>query len=307
MADTSNLFKGILSAALTPLTSNLEPDHTLGAAHCKWLLENGCDGLVIFGTTGEANSFSVGERIDIINNLIDHGISPGVMMPGTGCCSITDTVELTRAAVEAGSPGVLMLPPFYYKNVSDDGLFASYSEVIQRVADSRLKIYLYHIPQISNTPISTNLIEMLVRAYPDTVVGMKDSSGIFENMVEVMKAVPGFVVLAGADDLLLPHLKNGGHGCISGCANVSARLNAEVYAGWKKGEDVSKANEKLCAVRDLIGQFALSPALKHLMARHSKNVEWLNIRPPLTMFSDAIVQELYSGFDALNFDIVKAG
>ena len=303
MTSSANLFGGILSAALTPITSDFKPDYALAAAHCKWLLENGCDGLAILGTTGEANSFSVGERIEIIQNLISNGISPDVLMPGTGCCSITDTVELTRAAVDAGAAGVLMLPPFYYKNVSDEGLFASYSEVIQRVADSRLKIYLYHFPQMSTTPISTSLLERLVTAYPETVVGMKDSSGVFENMLEVMKAVPDFVVLTGLDQLLMPLLENGGHGCITACANVSGRLSAEVYANWKKGEDTRKANEKLCAVRALISEYVLVPALKHLMARHTGNRGWLNINPPLVMYDDVIVQELYAGFDATNFEI----
>ena len=302
----SKLFSGILSAALTPLTADLKPDLKMGAAHCKWLLENGCDGLAILGTTGEANSFSVGERIEIIESLIDDGVSPDVMMPGTGCCSITDSVELTKAAVDAGAPGVLMLPPFYYKNPTDEGLFASFSEVIQRVGDSRLKIYLYHFPQMSNTPISLNLIGMLTKAYPDTVVGMKDSSGIFENMVAVRKEFPDFVVLTGADNLLLPHLENGGHGCITACSNVSANLSAQVYAGFKNGTDVSEVNAKLNAVRELMSQYVLFPALKHLMARHSGNEGWLNIRPPLVMFDDAKAQELYAGFDAIDFNMAKA-
>jgi len=305
VTDTSKLFSGILSAALTPMTADLKPDHAMNAAHCKWLLENGCDGLAILGTTGEANSFSVAERIEIIQSLIENDIPADVMMPGTGCCSAEDTINLTRFAVNSGAPGVLMLPPFYYKNVSDEGLFASFSEVIQKIGDSRLKIYLYHFPNMSQTPISLRLIEMLIKEYPDTVVGMKDSSGEWDNLVNVRKEFPDFVFLTGADNLLLPLLENGGHGCITACSNISASLSAEIYAGYKNGADVSDANEKLNGVRSLLSQFVLFPALKHLMNRHTGNENWMNIRPPLTMLDEAKVQQLYAGFDAIGYDIPK--
>ena len=199
----SDRFQGVLAAALTPLNEDLSPNISLMAEHCRWLMKNGCDGLAILGTTGEANSFSVEERISIIEGLIDMGVSGEKLLPGTGSCNIPETVKLTNLALNVGARGILMLPPFYYKSPSDEGLYAHFSEVIQRVSNEKLKIYLYHFPQMSATPFSYNLIEMLVRSYPKTVIGMKDSSGDIKNMVGAVKNFDNFCVLAGADDLFL--------------------------------------------------------------------------------------------------------
>ncbi len=300
MSLPSDRFTGVLAAALTPLTDTLIPDESLMAQHCQWLLANGCDGLAILGTTGEANSFSLKERIRIIEGLVDAGIPGEKLLPGTGACSITDAVTLTKVAVNAGARGVLMLPPFYYKNPSDEGLFAFYSEVIQQVGDDRLKIYLYHFPQMSATPISYNLIEMLLKAYPDTVVGMKDSSGVLDNMVGAAKNFDDFCVLSGADDCLLPLIEQGGGGCITACANVASSLLSEVYNGFHNGEDVSGANSKLVKVRENVAGPA---ALKALMARHSGNESWLSIRPPLQNLSDEKSRALFAAFDAIDYQI----
>ena len=153
--------RGVLAPVVTPFTADLRPDPTRLARHCRWLLSNDV-GLAVFGTNSEANSLTVGEKLALLDALIDSGVPPARMMPGTGCCAFPDTVELTRRAVSHGCGGVLMLPPFYYKAVSDDGLFASYAEVIERVADARLRIYLYHIPPVSQVPISLALIDRLL-------------------------------------------------------------------------------------------------------------------------------------------------
>ena len=185
-----NTFRGVFAAALTPLKSDLSVDDERLVSHCRWLLKNGCNGLAVLGTTGEANSFSVFERIKILETLNDGGIPGEALMPGTGSCSFTDTVELTRRAVELGAGGILMLPPFYYKEVSDEGLFASYSEVVERISDERLKIYLYHHPEMSGVSISLNLIERLLKRYPNTIMGIKDSSGDFKNMTKLVQKFP---------------------------------------------------------------------------------------------------------------------
>ena len=171
-SSSPNGLGGVFAAVLTPQTADLSPDHDALAKHCRWLLDNGCDGLAVLGTTGEGNAFSVDERIAILEGLAEAGIAGETLLPGTGCCALSDTVRLTRRAVELGVAGVLVLPPFYYKNVSDEGLFAAYAEVIERIGDSRLKVYLYHFPQMSAVPLSLALIERLIKAYPDTVVGM---------------------------------------------------------------------------------------------------------------------------------------
>ena len=298
--------KGVYTAALTPLTADLEADLDLLAGHGRWLLDNGCDGLAVLGTTGEANSFSLDERLRILDGLAEAGIPGKKLMPGTGACALPDAIELTRKALDIGAAGVLMLPPFYYKNPSDEGLFAAYSEIIQKVGDDRLRVFLYHFPQMSGVPITYPLIERLLKEYPETVIGMKDSSGDFDNMSGAAKEFPGFAVLSGSDEFLLPLLEAGGAGCITACANVASVLAAEVYGGWLKGGDIQAVNEKLCAVRRVVCQFPLSTALKTLMARHSGNDAWPNIRPPLMPMNDADKEKLFRDFDAIGFQLPLA-
>ena len=306
MAKPKFALEGVYTAVLTPMTKTLDPDPKLMAAHCRWLLANGCDGLGVLGTTGEANSFGLKERIAILDSLADAGVPGANLMPGTGCCAIPDTVALTKAALANGATSVLMLPPFYYKKVSDEGLFAAYGEVIQRVGDSKLKICLYHFPQMSGVPITYGLIEKLLKAYPKTVVGMKDSSGEIANMTGAAKNFPGFAVFAGSDELLLPLLESGGAGCITACANVASVLAAQVYGGYRKGKDVQAQHRTLTEVRRAIAQFPLAAALKTLMARHTGNGRWLNIRPPLMRLGAAEKQKLFQGFDAIGFELPMA-
>ena len=306
MAQQDFAFSGVYAAALTPVTSDMDPDIDLMAAHCRWLLDNGCDGLAILGTTGEANSFGLKERIGILNRLAEAGIPGGILMPGTGACALPDAIALTRVAMDNGAGGVLMLPPFYYKNPSDDGLFAAYSEVIQKIGDEALRLCLYHFPQMSGVPIPYSLIERLLKEYPGTVVGMKDSSGDLDNMIGAAKNFPGFAVFAGSDELMLPLLEAGGAGCITACANVGFKLAGELYQGWTNGDDVQAIHETLTAVRHTIVKFPLSTALKTLMARHSGNDGWLNIRPPLMRMNDADRNALYETFDAIGYQVPLA-
>jgi 4-hydroxy-tetrahydrodipicolinate synthase len=296
-------FTGVLAAAVTPVDNNLIPNQALMTDHCKWLLKNGVDGLAILGTTGEANSFSLKERIRIIEDLIEAGIPANKMMPGTGSCTLTDAVILSSLCVKAGTRGVLMLPPFYYKNPSDDGLFAFFSEVIQRVGSDALKIYLYHFPQQSATPFSLSLIERMVKEYPNTIVGMKDSSGDLENMVAAVKNFPEFCVLSGADDLVLPLLKQGGGGCITACANILPRLLKEMYEGFRSGEDITEANEMITAVRKVMAKLPAPPGQKAIIARHTGNDKWRNMRPPLMQLKDEKLAQLYAELDATGYHL----
>src|SRR5437667_2103596 len=165
---------------LIGVRKDLAPDSQRFIAHCKWLLSQNC-GLAVFGTNSEANSLSLEERLNLLDELVAAGVDPARMMPGTGCCSIVETVKLTERAVGTGCAGVLMLPPFYYKDVSEEGLYRYFSEVVQRVGDARLKIYLYHIPPVAVVGITTGLVERLLAAYPNAIAGMKDSSGDWNN------------------------------------------------------------------------------------------------------------------------------
>src|SRR5437867_10841117 len=180
---------GVLAPVVTPFKRDLSPDRERYVRLCKWLLANGCRGLAVFGTNSEANSLSVDERMVLLETLIQEGVPAAALMPGTGCCALTDSVRLTAHAAALGCAGVLMLPPFYYKGVPDDGLYRSFVEVIERVGDARLRLYLYHIPPVAQVPISLALIERLRRAHPRAVVVIKDSSGDWANTKAVLDAL----------------------------------------------------------------------------------------------------------------------
>jgi len=293
---------GVFAAALTPMDDDLSADHAGFARHCRWLLKNGCDGLAILGTTGEANSFSVAERIAILEALVEAGIPADRLLPGTGCCAIPDTVELSRAALTLGAAGVLVLPPFYYKNISDEGLFAAYSDVIQRLGDDRLQLYLYHFPQLSGVPISLGLIERLLKAYPGSVAGVKDSSGDVANMEAMVRAFPGFRVFAGTETHLLTMLRGGGAGCISATVNVDSALAAEVYAAWQT-DAADPLQAQLTRVRQALEAVALIPALKAVMERHTGTLGWRNMRPPTMALPAAAAGKLFADLDAVGFTL----
>ncbi|HJO72732.1 MAG: dihydrodipicolinate synthase family protein [Rhodospirillales bacterium] len=298
--DEACSLKGVFSAVLTPQTADLAPDHGALADHSRWLLANGCDGLAFLGTTGEANSFSVGERADMLEALVEAGIPAAKLLPGTGCCAAPDTVHLTRHALEMGTAGVLVLPPFYYKNVSDDGVFAAFARIIEEVGDAALRVYVYHFPQMSAVPISHAVIERLLKRYPGVVAGMKDSSGDLDNMTSVARAFPQFSVFSGWDQLMLPLLEEGGAGCITAVANVASYLSAKVYAGWREG-DVEDAQELLTRVRVIISSSSQLAALKAIMARHTGEGGWENMRPPLVALDDGQRSQLFAELDATGF------
>ena len=229
------LFGGVNAAVLTAMNADFSVDLDRMAAHSKWLLANGCNGLGVLGTTGEANSLGISERIAVMEGLIARGVPARTMLPGTGTTAITDTVLLTRRAEELGCRGALLLPPFFYKNPSDDGLFAYFSEVIQRVGGD-IKLYLYHFPAQSAVPFGIELIGRLLKAYPGKVKGIKDSSGDFANTKSYADhfARDGFEVFCGDDGALHALLHAGGAGCITAAANVGSAMSAIVYANWDR-------------------------------------------------------------------------
>lgn len=214
----------------------MSPNSDVLIRQCRWLLSQNV-GLAVFGTNSEANSLSVGEKIQLLDGLVDAGIDRDRMMPGTGCCALGDTVKLTRHTVGLGCAGCLMLRPFYYKDVSDDGLFASYAEVIERVGTADLRIYLYHIPPISQVGISIDLMERLVTTYPNTVVGIKDSSGNWNNTRAILERHwDDFRVFVGSESFLLRNMQNGGAGCISATANVNPAAINRLFMAWQNAD-----------------------------------------------------------------------
>ena len=274
------LFGGVNAAVLTPMNDDLSPDLDRMAAHCRHLLARGCDGLAVLGTTGEANSLGVSERMALLEGLLSREIPVGRLLPGTGLPSITDTVALTRHAAALGCRGVLMLPPFFYKQPSDDGLFAWFSEVLNRVGEGPA-IYLYHFPQQSAVPFSLDLIGRLIRAFAGTVRGMKDSSGDFAFTASVARAhaADGFEVYCGDDAALLDLLGLGGAGCITAVANIGSALAAEVCAQARSPAGEA-AQRSLTALRRAVTASPLIPGLKALMARETGDAGWAVLRPP---------------------------
>jgi 4-hydroxy-tetrahydrodipicolinate synthase len=276
--------EGVLAAVLTPMDEGLAPDHASFSAHCHRLLAAGCHGLSVFGTTGEANSLSVGERLAAFEALLEGGVPADVLLPGTGSCALTDTVLLSRAALGAGTAGVLVLPPFYYKGVGDEGLFRFFAEVIERIGDDRLRLYLYHIPQMTGIQLGLPLISRLIDAYPGTIAGTKDSSGDGERIETICREFPDFSVLAGTETLLLETLRNGGNGCISATVNVTSRLARQVYDANATGRDdeAQALQQSLSALRASIETYPVIPALKVLMSDLTGDGKWRNLRPPLS-------------------------
>jgi 4-hydroxy-tetrahydrodipicolinate synthase len=291
----------VLAPVVTPFDYDLRPDPVRFVRHCRWLVDHGV-GLAVFGTNSEANSMSVAEKIALLEALIDAGVPPSRLMPGTGCCALSDSLELTRQAVDLGCAGVLMLPPFYYKGVADDGLFRSYAEIIERVANRDLRIYLYHIPPVSQIPISLALIERLLRVYPGTVAGIKDSSGDWSNtqaMLERFQA-PGFDVFAGSETFLLRTLRGGGAGCITATGNVNPAPIAQLARRWED-PDAEAQQAALDAVRATLQKYPMIPALKATIAHYASDPQWTTVRPPLVELTVAQQGQLVEALDSLRF------
>jgi len=293
-------FRGILAPALTPFKPDLAPDADAFAIHCRWLLDQNVDGLAVLGTTSEANSLSVDERIALLDHLIDSGIPPAVLMPGTGTCALTDTVRLTAHAVGRGCAGVLMLPPFYYKAIDDDGLFASYSEVIQRVGSAALRVYLYHIPPVAQIGISLDLIARLLHAYPGTVVGLKDSSGDWSNTASVLREYPSLTTFCGSELFLLDTLRAGGAGSITATANVNPAGIRRVFERWQE-PDADELQARITAIRKAFEGFAVIPALKAVAAGFYNLPQWRVVRPPLRALSEVEEARLLDALSGLGF------
>jgi 4-hydroxy-tetrahydrodipicolinate synthase len=294
---------GVLAPVVTPFKADLSPDADRLIAHCRWLLSNHV-GLAVFGTNSEANSMAVDEKIELLDAIMMGDIDPARVMPGTGCSALTDSVRLTAYATKLGCAGVLMLPPFYYKGVSDEGLFRSFAEVIERVADKRLRIYLYNIPPVSQVPISVGLIERLLKAYPGAVAGAKDSSGDWSNTKAYIDnfAADGFDVFPGAETFLLQGMRNGGAGCISATANVNPGAIARLFETWQD-PDADAQQARLNEVRGIFARYPMIPALKAAIAHYSGDESWVTVRPPLVELMNEQRTSLINELEGTGFNM----
>jgi 4-hydroxy-tetrahydrodipicolinate synthase len=287
---------------LTPFRADLSPDASRLARYCRWLLSHGCAALVPFGTTSEANSLSVDEREKVLDAILEDGVPADRLLPGTGACALTDAVRLTAHAVRRGCAGALMLPPFYFKAVSDDGFFSFFAEVIERVGDARLKVYLYHFPPVAHVGFSPKLVQRLLHAYPRTVVGMKDSSGDLAHTKSMLDAFAGagFDVFVGSERFLLGGMRAGGAGCISATANVNSGAIDRLYQAWRTPE-AEKMQAEVDAVRAAVEKLPLIPAAKTIVAHHAADPGWLTVRPPFVDLTPAQRDTLLADLAALKF------
>jgi 4-hydroxy-tetrahydrodipicolinate synthase len=276
------IFSGVIAPLVTPFGEDGAPDPDRFIAHADWLMRNGCTGLAPFGTTSEANSLGLDERMELLEELVDAGIDAGQLLPGTGMCSVTDAITLTMHAVEAGCGGVLMLPPFYYKSPSEDGLFAYFSEVIEQVGDDRLKVYLYHIPPIAQVGIPVSLVSRLRKRYPDTIAGLKDSSGDWAQTQAFLSEHSDIEIFPGSEAYLLEGLRKGAAGTISASANINAAGLYKVFAAHANGEaDADALQAKISGIRKVLQSPAMIPLIKGIIAVYRKDRDWARVRPPL--------------------------
>jgi len=270
--------RGVIAPILTPFDNDGTIAGDLWSAHARWLLDQGAHYLSPFGTTGEALSVSISARMAALAGLIEAGISAENLMPGTGLSSLDDTVALTRHAVDLGVAAVLVLPPFFYPDASDDGLFRYFAELIEGVGDARLKICLYNIPQNTGVAISPDLAARLNREFPEVIVAYKDSTGNWDNTIAVIRAAPQLAVFPGTEALMAQAMAEGGAGCVSASVNLNAGAIRAVYdaAPAQEGGDVG-----INRFRNIIQRAGLIRAMKSVLAVRGSDARWLNLRPPL--------------------------
>jgi 4-hydroxy-tetrahydrodipicolinate synthase len=294
--------EGVLSPVVTPFKRDYAPDAERFVRHCRWLLKSGCSGLAVFGTNSEANSLSVPEKRRLLEALVAGGVPAAALMPGTGHNALPDSIELTREAVKLGCGGVLMLPPFYYKGVSDEGLYRNFAEIIERVGDERLQLYLYHIPPVSQVPISLALIERLLSKYPGIVAGVKDSSGDWSNTKAMLDnfSKNNFDVFAGSEEFLLANMRGGGKGCITATGNVNPGPIDNVYRNWRSAE-ADKLQAGITATRKIVQKQPMIPALKATIAAFGNDPQWKTVRPPLVELNADQERTLITDLKAAGF------
>ena len=294
------MIRGLIAPILSPFNDDMSFDQNTYNELAKTLLNSGCAGLAPFGTTGEALSISAEERKQALDGLIDSGIDPSVLIPGTGLCNLPESVALSQQAVDLGCEGVMVLPPFYFKSVSDDGLFSYYEEFIARVNRDTLRIYLYHIPQVSGVGLSIELVNALKEKYPSIVVGIKDSSGDWENTKNLL-SLDNFIVYPGSELPLVDAMKLGAPGCISATANLNSKPIAEVidYCEDKNWDKAIALHNSVAQTRMVFQDYAPIPAQKALLSQMTNRESWRNVRPPLIALTKEKTQQLQDALNAI--------
>ena len=296
---------GIWAPLLMPLKENLEVDLGRMVALAEELLASGCNGLALFGTTSEANSFSLEERMLALEHCVKAGIDPARIMVGNGCCAYPDSIRLTRHSLDLGCTTVLMLPPFYYKNMSDEGLANSFTQVVEAMNSDDLRILLYHFPALSGVPITLGLIEILRRRHGATIAGVKDSSGDWDNTRQLLENFADMAIFPGTENLLLDGLEHGGAGSITATANLTPGTIRGVYDSWSQNDaGAREQQQQINRVRAVIQKTPMVPTLKHLTALRLKDPAWTRLRPPMVNLSEAQGRQAASELQSVGLDLL---
>lgn len=296
----SKAVRGIYAAAVSPFREDGSLDAAKLVKYCQYLTtEGGCDGVAPTGTTGEGNSISFRQKMELAGTFADAGFDPARAIFGTGACATQDAIDLSKAALDAGYPNVLVLPPFYYKNPSDEGLFRYFAQLIETIGDDRLRVYLYHFPQMSATPIPVDVVVRLKQEFGPMVAGLKDSSGDMSQALAFASATGGvdadFDVYPSSEALLFEGLEGGCAGIISGSTNAFANY---AQAGWRDGPD-SAAFELVKAARATAGKYPLMAAMKQMEAWRSGDESWTRMAPPLVPLTPEQQANLKADVEAL--------
>lgn len=273
---------GPWAATVTPLKDE-KIDHSRLAAHMQWLTSSGCNGVVLFGSTGEAASFTVEERMSALQSILETGIAADKIIVGTGCCASADTIRLSRQAVDAGCAGVIVIPPYFYQPVSHTGLVNVYSKLIDSIGSADLRVYLYHFPELSGVPISDELLRQLLNQYPDQIAGVKDSTGNLQGTLDLINSFPDLDIFTGDDDLLWPVVKAGGAGSVTATANIIPGLLREIWQALSIDSPTPPpAHELASTVWQLIlNNYPITEALKICLAEMHDDASWDVVREPL--------------------------
>lgn len=275
----TDLPRGVLAALVTPLTDVLEPDLATFVAHGSWLLDHGCTGLVALATAGEANSLSLAQRLRLIDAAAN-SLPMSRLIIGGGSCALDEAVTLSKAIVAAGAAGILLLPPFYYRDAGEDGLFRFYAALIERVGAPHLRIVLHHRPQASGAPITEALIVRLRRAFGTIIAGVQNGAGDWPTTAAMIRDFPELAIFSGTERFLLETFRAGGYGAISATLNLTAPLAGSIYEKWQGGE-ADALQSGLSAVRLVFDDFPTPAAQKEMLARLTDNPSWRNLLPPL--------------------------
>ena len=296
--------KGVWVPVLTPQNSDLLIDKNRFFHHLDWLFQHEINGVVLFGTNGEANSFSVQERMLLLEWVKKEGISNEKVIVGTGCSALTDTIALIEHAIGLGYFNHLVLPPFYYKNPSINGLENNFSEIINRIDNKHFKIYLYNFPQLSGIQLGVELVEMLSEKFPNSIVGYKDSSGDWDNTSQIMKKCPHISMFPGSETFLSKALEKGAAGVITGTGNVNPGMVKQTYEAFYNDKKKSIIlQKKIDDFRTAVQKYPLISALKGLIEYYRKDEGWQYLRPPLTALSEDDLKNLIESIDPLEFSL----